>query len=263
MILTATEQLQKLTRLTQAQDIAIYRYSSLGPKKLNRYFFLSDVRLNVVRYGNGRVTLIEAAPVLLTVGGAPTVVFSSSNVSVIVEGARKGINILGTSVREGESCIPAHNVSSVCLTLEDLGQDAEAESDVKELNERQSFMDKVCDMARTPSIPVSRLMIPEYARLCRSLDHVKPMVNSDLKSLLGCTNRESYDAITRAFRNQASKLGFEQEPGSFVLPFSYVASGGVVVADDSMISRRSLYNLFSMPGAAFDIQTSNLEWRIR
>lgn len=238
--------LDKIVRLQQTDNLAMFKWSTLSSKIEGKFVALSDLRLELLMCYKGQVHYSSAAGLLVgSDAGFPSIIFKDTNVNRVLSGERSGINIIGTRLREGETCAAARG----CEALK--------------LSDNVSLVVKgiVMYLANTPAIPVSRIVMPELLRLSRKPEVLKPVYSKELLETIGAHDSDNSKQLHDKFMDCLPAIGTMTESGVAV-PFDLIYSGGMVVAAGNMITKTGGV-VFSMPCSMLAAQIKAMQWDIQ
>lgn len=238
--------LDKIERLSAADDFVVYRWITYGKRIENTYNRLADVRLQGIRYGNGQVWLFEAAPILTYSRGTCCLIMRTDGIYSILSGESAGL--LVSSIPE-EGSVPY--TPAVHMTSEQITDSSPKHK-----------LELVRTLATSPYIPVSNVVVPNLCRLTRNLDRIRVRMTAELATLLGVSAAASQDEITEALRSKIDTIAARTNSG-YVIPADIIYAGGTVVCDSSMVSRKAVSSIFGMPGCLFDRACMVRSWNIK
>ena len=211
------EKVNKLKSIEEPQVLFRWRY--LGNKIAGQFISITNLRLETVQIEKGKVLLSQSAPVVIMHQGKPLVIMKSDNITHITTGLRGGIVISGCSLREGEEGhVPKMSGS-------------------RYLNEESSVDDIniAYDMCSEEPYPGIDMRMPELFRCSANYSKFKPAMSPELYDVLGLYNPTT-DVVQRAFIEDISKFSIKTAVG-YIVPYSYVHAGGMIVVDGSNITR--------------------------
>lgn len=238
--------LDKIERLSAASDFVIYRWLTYGKRIENTYNRLADVRMQGMRYGDGKVWFFEAAPIPVYSGGMCRLCMRNHDVYSALTGEAAGLLV---------SSIPENTDASYAAALHI------ADEEIDENSPRHK-LELIRTLATSPYLPVSSIVTPMLYRLTRNPDRLHLRSSAELLALLGLDQGAHPEVIAEAFLQNIESIGMRTGSG-FVVPADFVVSGGTVVCDSTMVSRKSVSSIFGIPGRLFDAVQQARGWNIR
>lgn len=227
--------LDKIERLSAASDFVIYRWLTYGKRIENTYNRLADVRMQGMRYGNGKVCFFEAAPIHTQSGGMCRFLLRNDSVYNALTGADAGL--LVSSIPENAA---AEYAAAAHVSCERITEDTPKHK-----------LELIRTLATSPYLPVSSIVTPTLYRLTRNLERLHVRSTPELLALLGLDPGTHPDVVMEAFVHNIDSIAMRTSSG-FVVPADMATSGGTVVCDSTMVSRKSVSSIFGMPGKLFD-----------
>lgn len=235
--------LDKLERLSAASDFVVYRWLTYGKRIEGTYNRLADIRMQGIRYGEGKVWFFEAAPVLTYSGGMCRLLLRNKNIYSILSGDAAGLL----------SCtIPEDNTVNYTAATHTASEEVTDDSP-------RHRLELVRSLVTNPYLPVCNIVVPTLYRLTRRLESLNLRVTPELCAALGidtsADQNELRDALTRSIDSIAMRT-----TSGFIVPAEIVYSGGTVVCDSTMVSRKSTTSIFGIPGPIFDAVCTARSW---
>lgn len=230
------QMMNKLQRLKRAQPNILMRYACLSKLLPAGVFRLADIRLQILQYGNGRVKLYEAAPIVQAgTNGVPVIKYATDNVFKIIQGTNSGILIQGLpkEQEEGSVYVPAPHTGQY---------------DVLSQSSR-NHIELAAQLAHTPYIPVCDILEPTYIRLARTKSSLRPRIDTQMLQLIGRQPDKILDSICT-----------DMPCGSVAAPFQSIYSGGMCAAHAAMVDRKAVHNLFGMSKQVFMLRLAAKNW---
>lgn len=86
--------LTKLEKLRRLDGVVLYKWTAARRRLGGDFIPLNSVRLHTITCEGGRVTYSAAAPVVFMERGRSVIKFLDANVLNVMEGPRKGLNIV-------------------------------------------------------------------------------------------------------------------------------------------------------------------------
>ena len=195
------------------------------------YVLLSDLRLNVLSCDNGVAMFSIAAPVLFMQVGHPVIRLYSRNVLTVTSGDRKGINICGYQLREGETAVQTRHVFEQSLESKNIGKEAAK---------------RTMSLAASLAQPVMHLVVPRVCRITKDPTQLRPMYSRQLLDVIGAKPSDSAEDLKQRFLDNLGKIGVELAEG-WCIPGELIAAGGCAVVPDSGFSKRTGSMSFQLP----------------
>ena len=237
---------EKIRRLHELGDVALYRWSTGRARIAKDYLMLSALRLEVLTCTKEYILFSSCAPCLFIQNGRPQVKLWDRDILNIVDGPRKGMNITPSMLKDDEMAVEARH----CTNLE-----------VDEYHCEKWLERKIMSMGLCPVIPVSRIIMPELFRISKKINVLKPQITNELKRTLGCAMNASVDEINQKFQDNLKMFGEEADDG-WIVSNDHIASGGCLVASAKGITGSSS-SVHKMPLTMFQIDAANKNWLIR
>ena len=237
--------LDKLTRLSAAADFVVYRWLTYGKRIESTYNRLADVRIQGVRYGNNKVWLFEAAPILTYSGGMCRLLLRNQNVYSILTGEAAGLLTCNIPEDDGVEYAVAVHTTSEQITNES----------------PRHKLELVKSLVTSPYLPVCNVITPTMYRLTRHPESLRLRATTELCTLLGLGAHPAPEELTAAFIESIDSLASRTSSG-YIVPADMVYAGGTVVCDSTVVSRKSTNAIFGMPGAMFDAVCAARSWAI-
>ena len=235
----------KLSRLRTKEDLVLYKWACGKSRIADMFIPLSNLRLNVLTCNGGRIYFSSAAPILYLERGRSVIKFVDKGVLTVVEGARKGINVLSGFLHEDETAIPAQ----YCARREIDGTPP------------KWIEQKIMSLGCSPCYPMVTVIVPELFRITRNLDSIRPLFTSAMLAAIGATRSDSIDRLLDLFKEHFDLFGTVTEAG-YVLPNEFVAVGGLCVASSKGICMKSGSAVHSIPLTLFKESMEARKWSI-
>lgn len=237
---------QKLGRLRAENGLALYKWTCGKTRIADGYILLSDLRFNVLVGDKGRVTYSVAAPVLYMDRGLPVISFRDHDVLTITDGPRKGINVLGQFLQDGEKAVQA----KFCTTRE-----------ITDEKQPSWLEDKIMSMGGSPVYPVSKIVVPELFRISRKPETLRLIWSKELIAAIGGKDNDTITELRRKFVDNKEAVGAKTDSG-YVISYDHVASGGCCVVASRGITLRSGSIVHMMPLGALRVELKQRRWII-
>ena len=214
---------QKLGNLAKNRNLALFKWTAGGSRLAGKLIRLSDLRLNVLAIDGDRITLSISAPVVVYEHGRQRVRFFDYDVVTVVEGERKGLNVLTEYLKDNEKFTPC----SLCTSRK-----------IDNADQPGWVSKRVLSMGCSPLVPVSSLVVPNIYRLTKDPSRLRLVLSKSLVAALGKKPTDSHEEIAHAFCSAGQWFGEWTEEG-FLVPEEYVASGGMGVILPTGITAKS------------------------
>ena len=242
--MTLREKIQRLKRLS---DLALYRWTA-GKHRISdkNFILLSDLRLNVLTCAGGTLQFSSAAPLLLMEHGRPYIQFRDNNVLTILDGPRKGINIMPSMLHDGEQAAPARHCECRVINEDDCPKWLE---------------DKIMTMANSPCYPVTQLRMPELFRISRKPRTLNPIFTAELIREIGGTKGDDIQTLREKFYANLDLFGYYTDEG-YVISNDRICSGGCCVVASHGITMRTGSAMHMMTLTAFIAECERRKWSI-
>lgn len=236
---------EKIRRLHEVGDIALYRWSAGKYRIAKDYVLLSMLRLDVLSCTKDYIMFSSCAPCLFMFNGKPQIQLWDHDILSVNGGQRNGMNITSAMLRDDETAVEARHCKSI---------------EVDEEHCPKWLENKVMSMGLSPMYPVSRIIMPELFRVSRKTSALKPQITNELKRTLGCAPTASVEEITKRFQEQLPMFGEKTDEG-WVVAHDHIATGGCLVAAAKGITAGSSM-VHQMPLTMFRMEVSSRHWQI-
>lgn len=236
----------KLSRLRTQEDIVLYKWTAGKQRIANDFIFLSQLRLNTVACSGGRITFSCAAPVLFMDRGRTTIKLCDRDVLTVLDGPRKGINVLGGFLHDDEQAVPAQ----FCRRL-----------DIVDERQPKWIASRLLSMGCSPVYPVSRIITPELFRISRNPGSLRPIFTTAMLHAIGGTRSDSMQELMRKFQAHLDLFGARTDDG-YVISNDYIATGGCCVAAARGISVRAGSYVHLIPLYQYRAEVLQRKWKI-
>lgn len=237
---------EKLSRLKRLDDLVLYKWSAGQHRIASNFILLSDLRLNVVACNNGTVTYSSAAPILYMLRGRPVIQFRDHDVMSIINGKRKGINVIASMIQGGEDAIEARYCGTRVVSEDRCPKWLE---------------DKIVQMGTSPTYPVSQLRLPDLFRISKKPETLKPIFNAQLIDQIGGLKTDSTEVLLSKFHNNLDLFGYYTDDG-FIISNDYIATGGCCICASKGITLRNGSAVYVMSHKAFTAECAKKHWQI-
>ena len=236
---------EKLKRLHNIGSVVLFRWSSGKLRLAKDYVILSNLRMEVLTCTKEDIIYSTAAPCLVMDHGKPTVHFSDRNILTISDGKRHGMNVLPGMLFDGESATEARFCKSVLVD----------ETHCPKWLER-----RILSIGLSPVYPVPHILIPEIFRISKNINTLKPYINKDLLTVLGCDQNTTVEKIIQLFHENIDMFSYETDEG-YIVSNEYIASGGCCVALAKGLASGSSV-VFQMPLKQFQMEAYVKNWHV-
>ena len=238
--------LTKLEKLRRLDGVVLYKWTASRRRLGGDFIPLNTVRLHTITCEGGRVVYSAAAPVVFMERGRSVIKFLDANVLNVVEGPRKGLNIVSSFLKRDEEAAPVSRCESLVLSDKEptkwIGQ-------------------QVLSMGCSPVYPVSRLITPELFRISKRPENLKPLFSLGLVQAIGGTRSDTLQQLKEKFIQNLERLGSKTEDG-WVVCNDYISSGGCCVVAARGITTRSGSAVHSMPLQSYRDELFSRKWSI-
>lgn len=215
----------KLERLQRRDEFVLCRWMALSSRVAGSYYKLSDVRLQIMKFGGGQDTrLIEAVPILTSEGSS--IIVTDHDAYQIKEGL-----LAGYILRKGDKKLENAKVR----TPNQFGNIAVS------CNSSQHVRAAVRSLAITPYTPVLHIPMPLTCRLARDASTIR--------------------LLQRYSDSDAAALSVDVS-GHIAVPLEITRGGGTVVVDHTMVSRYTPSAVFGMTYNMFRADAARLGFEI-
>lgn len=235
----------KIRRLHEIGDVALYRWTTGRTRIAKDYVMLSMLRLDVLSCTKDYIRYSSSAPCLFMQNGRPDVQMWDHGILYIIDGPRGGMHVTSGMLRDNESAAEARHCTSLLVD----------EDHCEKWLER-----KVMSMGLSPVHPVSRIITPELSRISKKSSALKPRITNELKHTLGCPMNASAEEIIQKFQQNLTMFGQKTDEG-WVVAYDHIVTGGCIVATAKGITAGSSL-LYQMPLAMFQLEVANRHWLI-
>lgn len=238
--------LTKLEKLRRLDGVVLYKWTAARRRLGGDFIPLNSVRLHTITCEGGRVTYSAAAPVVFMERGRSVIKFLDANVLNVMEGPRKGLNIVSSFLKREEEAAPVSRCESLELTSSEparwIGQ-------------------QVLSIGCSHVYPVSRLITPELFRMSKRPENLKPLFSLGLVQAIGGTRADTLQQLKDKFLQNLERLGSRTDDG-WVVSNDYISSGGCCVVASRGITMRSGSVVHSMPLQAYRDELFSRKWSI-
>lgn len=238
----------KLQRLKRMQDLALFKWVCGSKRVAHNFILLSDLRLNTLTCHDGRVVFSSAAPILFMERNRPVIQFRDSDVMTVLNGPRKGINILSRFLQPGEE-------AAACRYCE-WREVVDSSYCPKWLEE------KIMSIGNSPTYPVSKIIMPELFRISKKPETLKPIFTSSFIDEIGGSRSDSMQQLLQKFYENLELFGYHTDEG-YVISNDYIATGGCCVAASKGINARTGSSVHMMTIRAFTADIGRRHWSIQ
>ena len=238
----------KLQILRRMQDLVLFKWVCGQKRVASNFIMLSDLRLNTLTCHAGRVVFSSAAPILFMEKGRPVIQFRDSDIMTVLNGTRKGINILSRVLQPVEE-------ASACRYC-DWREIVDSSYCPKWLE------DKIMSMGNSPTYPVSKVIMPELFRISKKPETLKPIFSSSFIEDIGGSKTDSIQELLQKFYNNLDLFGYHTDEG-YVISNDYIATGGCCVAASKGINARTGSSVHMMTLRAFAADVARRHWSIQ
>lgn len=223
----------------------VFNYRYYYSKVQDDYIAITNLRLEVVQVGNGRLLYTLAAPTLDTYQGRLSVGFADSGLLFITSGHRENIIVRESTLKPNESASPVSHFGTKEVTE----------------NSKSDILERVYDMLKAPAYPGIDMRVPDMYRLTKNPEKIRLNISPELLSALGIEDTRSYQEINRVFLDKIDTIASLTSEG-YAIPFDWVYNGGMVCASASEISKTKIGVLHTRSLEFFKRWVIAKKWRI-
>ena len=202
----------------KTKDCVLFGWKYRNSKLEKKYVSLTNIRFEAVQIHNGKMLFTQAAPIIRLVRGKSSVVYYDKDVLTITEGKRAGINVLSSTLLDGEVAHEASALGTVEIT---------SDTDSR-------ILTKVAEMLEAGGYPGIDMREPEYFRCTKRPEKLKLNFSSNLMEIINAKPGASAQEMRESFLASLPTLGMPTTSG-WVIPYDYVFSGGMVIADGTAV----------------------------
>lgn len=237
--------LEKIESAKASKDCVLFAWRYKNSKLEKKYVSLTNIRFEAIQIHNGKMLFTQAAPVIRLVRGKSSVVYYDKDVFTITEGKRAGINVLSSTLLEGEVAHEASSLGTIEVT---------ADTDARVLS-------KIADMLSVGGYPGIDMREPEYFRCTKRPEKLKLNFSSDLMQAIKAKPGSTTQELKESFLAALPTIGLPTTSG-WVVPYDYVFSGGMVIADGTVVIKSNAF-LQERPYAYFLGYVNTHGWNIQ
>lgn len=210
---------EKIDRLHNVGDIVLYRWMTGRHRVAKDYILLSTLRFETLFCTKEKIWFSSAAPCLYIDRGRPHIVLKDHDVLAITSGRRQGMTIIPSMLQEDETATEARH----CRWLE-----------VEEEHCPKWLSAKVMAMCTSPVYPVSRVVCPEFFRISKNAQSLKPYFSHDMLECIGAKKGDSVATMLAKFHANLEMFGTFTNDG-YIIANDKIVTGGCCVAQSKGI----------------------------
>lgn len=208
----------------KTRDCVLFGWKYKNSKLEKKYVSLTNIRFEALQIHNGKILFTQAAPVIRLVRGRSSVVYYDKDVLTITEGKRAGINVLSSTLLDGEVAHEASSLGTVEITADT----------------EERVLTKVADMLAAGGYPGIDMREPEYFRCTKHPEKLKLNFSSDLMQAVKAKPGSTAQELRECFLAALPTVGLPTTSG-WVIPYDYVFSGGMVIADGIAVLKNNAF----------------------
>lgn len=200
----------------------IFGYRYVVNKKLSEaYVPITNLRLEVLQVGGGKVKHTLAVPLLDVRFGKSNIIFADKKVVYVSDGPRANIIIRSWFAKDDEQVTVVPHCGTVTVT-----EDSKPE-----------LLERVCRLWKAPAYPGLDMRVPDMYRCTKNPDRLRLNVTRDLRSALGLKTGVAPEDLKELFMANIESLTVQTDKG-YVIPMEWVYAGGMIVADGSTVAKQ-------------------------
>lgn len=236
---------RKLDTAREAVPRVVFGYRYLG-RRFDGMISITNVRLEIVQAGNGKVTHTLAAPVLSVQRGRIGIRFCDSNLMQVTTGGRAGILIRSEDLRSDEQAHePGH-----------FGTEEVTE------NSDEKVLHTVYDFLTGAAYPGYDMRVPALFRVSKNPERLRLNITSELLSALELPAGTNSKVIEKTFLERLDAVAARTQEGGYIFPFEWIHAGGMVCADAKQMGHAKPAVLFTRSGSFFSNWCKANNWQI-